>query len=611
MEELNTLVKCKMDAQLKFTRFPLWSLIGLLVIVIFFGQLSQAAWAANRVNIKLAHYLIQMDLSGLDVITQGLWQEGALAERQNGLSVDPGLNVAEISTPDFGSLPSIRAHSRLAALDSRPDTVAQALEALPSRSRSLLDDFYLVSAYDRLGMAYLAVRGYTDLDSEIDARLEDSRRKSSDARDWRERLNEYLSFRLAVNRLREAKRLLRSANLTAAADIANQVLTEYPGDPFGLYYLSQAQMQLGHRNEAANTLHKLERFHFTMWDDDIWLDFPKIVSSAFQAGIFDEQTTVRMLDFLVWQEKLAEAQQLLSLIESEIPKAVHAYWYARVAQAQGSSEQATTNYLTSLDADPENAEAAACLATLYESQGRSAAAIRWWRYYLDRRPDDVAAASQLELLLQQRDRDANSHHTLFVPSRVVLVAEMLDLPAGEVTVGPDLLRDAKEKSDPVWRIEGSEGIGNLVVGPSSDVNCWPLTPTMRILGFWVDPSSSSMPVRGTFSARLSLAPEVNTLYVLSFLYRTDPDMDGISTVRLGWEPTWHIRLPATDRSWRQAIIVFDDGGVASSNPFFLVFRSYGVGSAEFAETKLSEIHTARQPQLDSYLITISGADGGP
>ena len=121
----------------------------------------------------------------------------------------------------------------------------------------------------------------------------------------------------------------------------------------------------------------------------------------------------------------------------------------------------------------------------------------------------------------------------------------------------------------------------------------------RVEGFWTQMAADREGARaGYWAEEVELAP--NTLWVMSFFYRTWNLGDGDASVWVSYDPEVIFAhdhgLPATDGAWRKAVIV-GWNKKASAGALKPLLRTWGVGNAWFDGVALRQIRLqgAREP----------------
>ncbi len=465
-----------------------------------------------------------------------------------------------------------------------------ALEALTAASEVRPDDLatHLATGdiYDGLGMAEKAVAEYE-----------------------RGRYGPSIE-RAIVNYLKLAEWRLKPGDPNSALPLLQQVISLDQGNLYALYQFAKICETLseGEALLAEEIYRRIQHFapqgigphQDRRLDQFTAATIPDLVESH----IWSLGDALNVISFWISQREHEAAKQAVGwLMEIHPAQAQLHYYQGQLCRQRGELQEAIDALQTATRLDAQFAPAYLEMARTYETTGALSEAISWYERYNGMAPQDLLSLKKLAALYQQigeLEAAARWREELIARTDdIAIVAEALGIEGDELLLGPNLIENAgfeQGETSPLgwdWSLMEGGDIRNKAAfrGGMDGFEVYEGERSSRVEGFWTETAEDREGARaGYWAKEVELGP--NTLWVLSFYYRTWNLGDGDASVWVSSDPEvifahdhgW----PATGGVWRKAVIV-GWNRKASAAVVKPLLRNWGVGKVWFDEVALREI----------------------
>jgi len=416
--------------------------------------------------------------------------------------------------------------------------------------------------------------------------------------------------RAIVNYLKLAEWRLKAGDPNSAPPLLQQVISLDRDNLYALYQFAKIceTLREGEALLAEETYRRIQ--HFAPQSigphEDRRLDqfTAGIIPALVEDHVWSLDDALHVISFWIWQGEQETAKQASGSLMETHPAQPQLYYYqAQASRQRGELEGAFDALQTAIRLDSQFAPAYLAMARTYESVGGLSQAIFWYERYYQIAPQDLLSPKKLAELYQQAgDAKAAAARRDELKARtddVAIVAEVLSIQKDELLLGPNLIENAgfeQGGSSPLgweWSLMAGSDVWNdaAFFGGVDDLEVYEGQRSSRVEGFWTERAADREGARAGYWAReVELGP--NTLWLLTFYYRTWNLRDGDASVWVSYDPEVIFAgdhgLPATEGAWRKAAIIGwnrkPSAGVVKP-----LLRNWGVGSVWFDEVILRQI----------------------
>lgn len=465
-----------------------------------------------------------------------------------------------------------------------------ALEALTSasevRPRNPATHLAMGDVYDGLGLAERAVAEYER--GRYGPRIE----------------------RAVANYLKLAESRLKAGDPNSALPLLLQVISWDGSNLYASYQLAKIYETLG-EGEALLAEEIYRRIHhFTPQSieprQDRRLDqfTAAIIPGLIEDHIWSLDDALNVISFWIWQGEQEVAKQTLGwLMETHPAQPQLHYYQGQLSRQRGEPQEAIDALQTAIGLSAQFAPACLEMARTYETTGDLTEALSWYERCHRMAPQDLLSLKKVADLYQQiGELEAAARWREELKARTgvnAIVAEVLGVEGDELLLGPNLIENAgfeQGGTSPLgwdWSLTAGTDVWNEAAffGGVDSSEVYEGERSARVEGFWTETAADREGGRaGYWAEEVELGP--NTLWVLSFYYRTWDLSDGDACVWVSPEPEVIFAhdhgLPATDGAWRKAVIV-GWNKKSSAGVVKPLLRNWGVGGVWFDDVGLRQI----------------------
>ena len=413
-----------------------------------------------------------------------------------------------------------------------------------------------------------------------------------------------------------------------------------PGDIFATYHLWLLANESGDAKQAERYTDQLQYFPIEAVRPlvpELIDRFVELVPILVDQNLWEKDLASNVVSYLVWQYYDRESvENLLYTLDKQFPQeSIWRFALGELYHRRGEWDSAESVYLSLLNYPSFPDEVYLRLGMVSEAkcgaQRRGCEFLEnaraWYEQYRLRVPDDLMTAKKLVSINSLSRGTQSSIGDQTSSDDQLIIAELLNVPADEITLGPNLILngDFEEWTDsrPNWWMTsnmatGSEWNAGTFWADHDSLDSWQ-NESVRIQGLWLRSESGKFPGRygywhfdpATQAAR-TIPLEFGKSYVLSIYYRTDAQSSKGAALWTSYESTafteGDLYLPPTDEVWKKAIVF---GTPSSTSDIFVspLIRTFGVGKFWFDNIELRSVDSA----IDFYVpnskpIVIS--DGG-
>ncbi len=463
------------------------------------------------------------------------------------------------------------------------DTSA-ALKALRSASEvhpgDLASHLVLGDIYDGLGMAERAVAEYE-----------------------RGRYGPSIE-RAIVNYLKLAGRRLKAGDPNSALPLLEQVITLDRDNLYALYQFAKISETLSEEEIYQRMHHFAPQSIEPRQDRRLHQFTAAIIPSLLEDHIWSLDDALNVISFWIWQGEHEAAKQAVGWLMEIYPGQPQLYYHqGQLYQQRGEFQEAIDALQIAIGLDTQFAPAYLEMARTYEITGDLTKAISWYERYHRMAPQDLLSLKKLaELYHQTGELEAAAEWREELKARTddnAIVAEVLGIEGDELLLGPNLIENAgfeQGTTSPLgwdWALMAGGDVWNEAAffGGADSLEVYEGERSSRVEGFWTEMAADKEPARaGYWAKEIELGP--NTLWVLSFYYRTWNLGDGDARVWVSYDPkiifAADLRLPATHGMWRKAVIV-GWNKKTSAGVVKPLLRNWRVGGVWFDDVSLRQI----------------------
>jgi len=417
--------------------------------------------------------------------------------------------------------------------------------------------------------------------------------------------------RAIVNYLKLAEWRLKASDPNSALPLLQQVISLDQDNVYALYQFAEICETLG-KGEALLVEETYRRIqHFAPQSigphQDRRLDqfTAAIIPGLVENHIWSLDDALNVISFWIWQgEQEAAKQAVAGLMEIDPGQAQLYYYQGQLCRQRGELQEAIDALKTAVGSDAEFSPAYLEMARTYETTGDLSEAISWYERYHRMAPHDLFSLKKLAQLYQQiGEPEAAARWQEELKARTddkAVVAKVLGVERDELLLEPNLIENPgfeQGETSPLgwdWSLMAAGDVWNEATffGGVDALEVYEGKQSSRVEGFWTERAVDREGARaGYWAKEIELAP--NSLWVLSFYYRTWNLSDGDASVWVSYDPQVIFAgdhgLPATYGAWRKAVII-GWNKKASTGVVKPLLRNWGVGSVWFDDVGLREIH---------------------
>lgn len=414
------------------------------------------------------------------------------------------------------------------------------------------------------------------------------------------------------------------------------LLEQDPEDQFALYYLARAYEEEGETEQAAEIYQTL--CYFELEEDGKPPSYlGDLVAKLDQYGLWEREQVVNVVSYLVWQGAREQAEELLDYLEEKYPDEPDWPFYrGEMFHRQGDLEHAEMAYWGALTADAEYAQAYLRLGMIAEEGGRQeegeekrwylGGAVKWYGQYHEIVPDDLLGLKRLaEVCAVLEDPstglrtgaevEGESCREIAMLREVLeaktddqrIVAELLDIPVGDVELGPNLVENGEFEnwgtgSPQGWEISdmatGDPWNRGAFGGGQDALSAYEGASSVRIDGFWLEQRDDREPGRYGFSLKVPVVLLPGQWYIFSVDYKTERLLDNKATI---WATDKvpqevfpnEIGLSASGEKWNHyAILRYMNVEEPQEIPAWFISRIWQSGRAWFDNVSIKTVVSA-------------------
>jgi len=403
---------------------------------------------------------------------------------------------------------------------------------------------------------------------------------------------------------------LKAGDPNSALPLLQQVITLDRGNLYGLYQFAKICETLseGEALLAEEIYRRIQ--HFAPQSigphQDRRLDqfTAATIPGLVEDHIWSLADALNVISFWIWQGEQEVAKQAVGWLMEIHPAQPQLYYYqGQLSRQRGELQEAIDTLQAAIELDAQLAPAYLEMARIYETTGDLSEAISWYERYHRIAPQDLLSLKKLAQLYQQvgeleeaaRSREELKDRT----DDISIVAKVLGVQGDELLLGPNLIENAgfeQGETSPLgwgWSLMAGSDVWNEAAffGGVDSFEVYEGERSSRVEGFWTETVADREGARaGYWAKEVELGP--NTLWVLSFYYRTWDLSDGDASVWVSYDPEVIFAgdhgLPATDGAWRKAVIV-GWNKKASAGVVKPLLRNWGVGNVWFDDVGLRQI----------------------
>jgi len=472
------------------------------------------------------------------------------------------------------------------ALGEAPAALQALTSASELRPRDLATHLAVGDLYDGLGMAERAVAEYEQ--GQYGPAIE----------------------RAIVNYLKLAEWRLNAGDPSRALPLLQQVITLDGGNLYALYQFAKICDTLGEGEAllAEETYRQIQHFAPSSigLHEDRRLDqfTAAIIPGLVKNHIWSLDDALNVISFWIWQGEQEAAKQALGWLLEIHPAEPPLYYYqGQSSRQRGEFQEAIDALKTAVGLDAEFSPAYLEMARTYETTGDLSEAISWYERYHRMVSEDLLSLKKLAELYQQiGEPEAAARWQEELKARTddnAIVAEVLGVERDELLLELNLIENPgfeQGETSPLgwdWSLMAGSNVWNEATffGGADGLEVYEGEQSSRVEGFWRETATDREGARaGYWAKEVELAP--NSLWVLSFYYRTWNRSDGEASVWVSYDPEVIFAgdhgLPATYGAWRKAVII-GWNKKASTGVVKPLLRNWGVGNVWFDDVGLREI----------------------
>lgn len=440
---------------------------------------------------------------------------------------------------------------------------------------------------------------------------------------------------VAFAHISQADSLLHVGRTSSALKHLEAAIEKRPEDLYALYFLSRSELLISH-TEYLRAKEKLEHFDL---DSFFFLDarLTKFTADAIEdllsEGVWSKQATQYAIANTVWIKptSLSTEHLLKSLVQRSPTQAEWKFLLAELYQRNDRWLDAQVVYSELVDGESDQDDVQLRLAEICEQLATISSSCSWqdiiglYRSYQQINPKDLIVDKRFcEVVTRYPDIsiiEPTTKMECFETSGYRLLAEQLALDPALVSEGPNLLPNSSfenvKNGHPVnWHfitMANSNPFDRALYNIGLDtIDSLDGQYSVRIGGVWAENSAEFAPPNSGVwfwdeasnkNGKISLLPD--SLYLLSFFYRTDENSKGTASVwlnaadSLGGSFQGEHQLPNTQGAWHQAVLagsIGEESGLAVSP----LLRLSGIGQVWFDNVELRQITLP-----DSYALQVS------